>query len=128
MAKKNVSKADPLSAPEVTGGPPSSSGIDWVAETARSETLPSEELDIPGAEKEDLREMLGEQVLTNATSGDDAAEEMHEQLVPEEFGGPFVETQAKVEFAKEPDPSNPEDAEAEPLPLATSETPEPPFD
>ena len=37
-------------------------------------------------------------------------------LVPEEIGGPFVETTAAEEFAHDTDEANPEDASREPLP------------
>ena len=36
--------------------------------------------------------------------------------MPEELGGPFVETAASTEFAGGTDESNPEDASQEPLP------------
>jgi hypothetical protein len=43
-------------------------------------------------------------------------EEDHDQIVPEELGGPFVETSAAEEFALDTDEANPEDASREPLP------------
>lgn len=101
-----------------------SPGIDWVAETGRVGELPSEELRIPRARRDDFRQMLGEEVLIAATSGDDAGEEMHEEVVPEEVGGPFVETTAAKELAPGSDESNPPDAEAEPLPRVNSDTPD----
>ncbi len=65
--------------------------------------------------------MIGEEVLINATSGDDAGEEIHEEVVPEEVGGPFVETTAEVELASGSDETNPPD---EPLPRVISDTPD----
>ena len=53
-----------------------------------------------------------------ATSGEDPAEEAGDEVVPEELGGPFVETSASEEFATGTDESNPPDAETEPLPLS----------
>jgi hypothetical protein len=99
-------------------------GIAWVAETGGVEELPSEELRSRDARRDDFREMIGEEVLINATSGDDAGEEIHEEVVPEEVGGPFVETTAEVELASGSDEANPPDAEAEPLPRVISDTPD----
>jgi hypothetical protein len=67
---------------------------------------------------DDLAEMRGEDFLRAATTGEDVEDESMEQVVPEEYGGPFVETAASEEFAMGPDESNPEDAMAEPLPRA----------
>jgi len=103
---------------------PRSAGIDWVAETSGIEELPSEELRSRDARRDDFREMIGEEVLINATSGDDAGEETHEEVVPEEVGGPFVETTAEVELASGSDEANPPDGEAEPLPRVISDTPD----
>jgi hypothetical protein len=56
--------------------------------------------------------------LQAATSGEDATEEAGDEVVPEELGGPFVETSGSEEFASGTDESNPPDAETEPLPLS----------
>ena len=73
----------------------------------------------PVAVDDDLAEMFGEDFVLNATTGGgDAAEEKLDQIVDEEFGGPFIETTAAEEFAQGTDESNPEDAEREPLPRA----------
>ena len=45
-------------------------------------------------------------------------EESGDEVVPEELGGPFVETSASEEFASGTDESNPFDAETEALPLS----------
>jgi hypothetical protein len=66
---------------------------------------------IPGAAGDDLAEELGEESIEAATSGQQAAEENLNAEVPEETGGPFVETSAATEFAYGPDASNPVDAE-----------------
>jgi hypothetical protein len=56
--------------------------------------------------------------LQGATSGGEPfAEEQNDELVPEELGGPFVETSAREEFADGTDESNPIDAERAALPL-----------
>ena len=72
----------------------------------------------PAHTRDDLAESLAEDFLQAATSGEDVAEESGDQVVPEELGGPFVETSASEEFATGTDESNPPDAETEPLPLS----------
>ena len=74
--------------------------------------------DGPVAFTDDLAEMRGEGFLRSATSGEDLEEEASDEVVPEELGGPFLETNASDEFALGTDESNPEDAEPEPLPRA----------
>ena len=72
----------------------------------------------PSRTSDDLAEHLAEDFVRSATTGEDAEDESMDQLVPEEYGGPFVETSADEEFAMGEDESNPEDAFAEPLPRA----------
>jgi hypothetical protein len=67
---------------------------------------------------DDLAETLAEDFVRSATTGEDAEDDTMDQIVPEEIGGPFVETSASEEFALGPDESNPDDAMAEPLPRA----------
>jgi len=71
--------------------------------------------DGPARIRDDLAENLAEDYLQAATQGMEV-EEDHDQIVPEEFGGPFVETSAAEEFALDTDEANPEDASREPLP------------
>jgi hypothetical protein len=72
----------------------------------------------PAHTRDDLAESLAEDFLQAATSGEGVAEESGDEVVPEELGGPFVETSASEEFASGTDESNPPDAETEPLPLS----------
>lgn len=72
-------------------------------------------IDSPRSPKDDLAEELGEETVERATSGEDE-EEALEQVVPEEQGGPFVETNAAQEFAQGLDASNPRGAKREPFP------------
>ena len=72
--------------------------------------------DGPARIDDSLAETLAEEYLESATRGEDAVEDTLEEVVPEELGGPFVETSAADEFADGVDAANPEDAEAEPLP------------
>ena len=74
--------------------------------------------DGPAIIRDDLAEVLAEDYLRSATSGDDVDDEVMAQVVPEEFGGPFVESTAEEEFAEGTDESNPIDAVPEPLPRA----------
>ncbi len=69
----------------------------------------------PARIADDLAENLAEDYLQAATQGMEV-EEDHDQVVPEEIGGPFVETTAAEEFAHDTDGANPEDASREPLP------------
>jgi hypothetical protein len=72
--------------------------------------------DGPARINDSLAETLAEEYLESATRGEDAVEDTLEEVVPEELGGPFVETTAADEFADGVDGANPEDAEVEPLP------------
>jgi hypothetical protein len=63
-----------------------------------------------------LAENLGEEFVESATSGENQEEEILEREVPEELGGPFVETSSKTEFADGTDASNPKGAKREPFP------------
>jgi hypothetical protein len=75
---------------------------------------------IPGVEDDSLAEELGEAAVESATSGDQAAENIRDEDLSEEEGGPFVITRARREFARGTDASNPEDAEPAAFPTATS--------
>jgi hypothetical protein len=71
-----------------------------------------------------LAEELGESFVLSATAGEDS-EEFYEREVPEEEGGPFLETSARTEFAYGIDESNPEDAEPAPWPAVSPGQPPP---
>lgn len=62
---------------------------------------------------DDLAEMLGEEFVRSVTSGEEQGVELRDEAVPEEEGGPFVESSAQKEFANTED-----DSEVEPLPTA----------
>lgn len=74
----------------------------------------------PAHTNDDLAESLAEGYIASATSGEDMNDEALDQIVPEEIGGPFVETDAAHEFASGTDEANPEGAEVEPLPRAVA--------
>jgi hypothetical protein len=72
---------------------------------------------VRGARSSDvLAEELGETWVHTATSGEDENEGVFDQEVPEERGGPFVETSAGQEFAEGTDASNPRGSKREPFP------------
>ena len=76
-----------------------------------------------GPPDDDLSERLGEEFIEAATSGEDPDDERLDATVPEEIGGPFIETTADEEIAFGTDASNPTDAMREPLPRAIGEGP-----
>jgi hypothetical protein len=61
-------------------------------------------------------EALGEEFVEVATTGEDEAEDVFNQEVPEDQGGPFVETSGNTEFAHGTDASNIKGATKEPFP------------
>lgn len=73
-------------------------------------------MDGPIRSDDDLAEELGENFVTSATSAEEAASDAFDESVPEDEGGPFVESDGETEFATDTDPSNPADAERAPLP------------
>jgi hypothetical protein len=73
----------------------------------------------PAVAGDDLADEIAEDFLTSATSGEEAGESIRDALVPEDYGGPFVESNARTEFADGTDLSNPEDAEPAAFPTAT---------
>jgi hypothetical protein len=82
--------------------------------------------DGPARIDDSLAETLAEEYLESATRGEDVVEDAFDEVVPEELGGPFVETTAADEFADGIDAANPEDAEAEPLPRPVAGLVQPP--
>ncbi len=71
---------------------------------------------------DDLAEELGEEYVKAVTSGEPSLQETRDQVLPEESGGPFIETSPNTEFAGGTDESNPIDAEQEPFPTANQTT------
>jgi len=70
----------------------------------------------PARAGDDLAQELAEEFLMSATSGEYVGEDVLDQEVPEESGGPFVVHSARHEFARDVDASNPPDASREALP------------
>jgi hypothetical protein len=75
-----------------------------------------------GEETDALAEELGEEYVQSATSGEEAAEDIRDEDLPEEHGGPFVETSGRTEFAQGTDESNPSDAEPAAFPTVSRGT------
>jgi hypothetical protein len=69
---------------------------------------------------DDLAELLGEDYLQAATSGNEALEDDLDSTLPEEIGGPFVPTTSREELAHDIDDSNPRDAKREPFPRTSA--------
>ncbi len=63
-------------------------------------------------------EESGEDFVMTVTSGQDAGESALDEESSEEDGGPFVETDAREEFAYDTDGSNPIGATREPFPTS----------
>jgi hypothetical protein len=57
---------------------------------------------------DDLAELLGEEYVRSVTSGEEQGVELRDQPVPEDEGGPFVESSAQREFAHGEDDAEPE--------------------
>ena len=74
----------------------------------------------PARAPDDLSERLAEEFVEAATSGEEPDDEKFDETVPEEIGGPFVETSAAEEMADGTDEANPPDATREPLPRAVA--------
>jgi hypothetical protein len=88
-----------------------------LGETGHSREPDDNRAFLNGPRSEDaFAEALGEEFVENATSGEDEIEDILNQTVPEDDGGPFVETSANEEFAHGTDASNIPGATREPFP------------
>lgn len=72
---------------------------------------------------EPLGEELGEAYIEAATTGEEAEVDRQNQVVPEESGGPFVQSNAAEEFAAGTDASNIAEATREPFPKTSKAGP-----
>jgi len=68
-------------------------------------------------EPDDLAEELGEGAVFAMTTGEDAVVDDFNRDVEEDWGGPFIETSASIEFASGTDESNIAEATREPFPI-----------
>jgi|SRR3954468_25042753 hypothetical protein len=127
MPKRRAQNVGPSSAagrrPEIPPPDP-----EHIRRQDRADAFMRDPEDGPAVIEDDLAETLAEEYLHAATSGEDMTEDVLDQVVSEEIGGPFVETTGADEFATGVDPSNPEDAVPEPLPRAVGGLARPPID
>lgn len=80
--------------------------------------LPDPQAGGPARSRDDLAEMMAEDFVASASSGEEQGENERDRIVAEELGGPFVQSTAEEELADDVDGNNPVDAEAEPFPRA----------
>lgn len=117
MKKKAQTPPPSFQRRDATGHLNEKYAFDLLAEVRTRASQPDERVFLGAARSDDdLAEQLGETFVRRATSGEDAAHEIHEEVVEEETGGPFIEASAKTEFAPGFDGSNPPEAEREPFP------------
>lgn len=72
---------------------------------------------------EPLAEELAEAFLEAATSGEEAEASRRDEVTPDEYGGPFVYTSGREEYALDLDESNIAEATREPLPRTSNAEP-----
>ncbi len=72
----------------------------------------------PARSMEQLGETLAEEFLQSATSAEEVSEDIRDEIVPEELGGPFVQHSAEEEFAEGVDEANPAEAQRAAFPTA----------
>ncbi len=61
-------------------------------------------------------EEMAEEFMRDVLTGEDASEDIRDQSLVEELGGPFVTSTTAEEFADDIDESNPVEATKEPVP------------
>ncbi len=66
----------------------------------------------------DEAELLGEHFIANALAGEAMLPDTLDSMSPEEEGGPYLESPAKREFARDVDESNPRGSIPEAFPTA----------
>jgi hypothetical protein len=113
--KPSVARARPLQRRYNAGHLDPKYAADLLAMSEPREEDPAAFLERPRS-TDDLVEELGEEFVQEVTSAEYKAEDRFNAEVPEETGGPFVETSGGTEFAPGTDPSNPESATREPFP------------
>jgi hypothetical protein len=99
---------------------------DWIAETVSTPEWPDDphpDLANPKKPKDDIAELIGEHTVVASTSDQDPTELTEDEVTPGELGGPFVVTDARIEFATDTDATNPPDAEPLPRPVVSAQPP-----
>ena len=67
---------------------------------------------------DEFAELVAEEFLASATSAEEVSEDVRDELLPEELGGPFLEDRASMEIVNDIDESNPKGSTREPVPTA----------
>jgi hypothetical protein len=115
--KPEGGKATPLRRRDASGHLDPQYAADLLAESGRHRDGADDVAFLDGLRsQDDLAEGLGEETVEAMTTGEYQGEDVLDQIVEEERGGPFVESTAGIEFAEGIDPSNPPDATREPFP------------
>jgi hypothetical protein len=79
---------------------------------------------IDGSHSDDpFAEELGEAFVEAITSGEESEAARRDQVTPDEYGGPFVYTSGREEYALDADESNIAEATREPLPRTSNAEP-----
>jgi hypothetical protein len=115
VARRAAAKAPPVRRRDHEGHIDPKYAAELRAKSGGREEDPRGFIDRPRA-NDDLVEELAEEFVEEATSAEHEGEDVLDQEVPEEVGGPFVETTADQDFAHGTDPSNPKGAKREPFP------------
>jgi hypothetical protein len=113
--KPSIARAQPIHRRDNAGHLDPKYAADLLAMSEPREEDPRAFIERPRS-TDDLVEELGEEFVQEVTSAEYKAEDSFNAEVPEEVGGPFVETTATTEFAPGTDPSNPDTATREPFP------------
>ena len=72
---------------------------------------------------DELAKELGEAFVEAITSGEESEAGRRDQVTPDEYGGPFVYTSGREEYALDTDESNIAEATREPLPRTSNSEP-----
>jgi hypothetical protein len=72
---------------------------------------------------EPLAEEFGEAFVEAITSGEESEASRRDEVTPDEYGGPFVYTSGREEYALDTDESNIAEATREPLPRTSNAEP-----
>jgi hypothetical protein len=116
-AASPAKKAQPIRRRDATGHLDPRYAADLRAESGKLQEPRDDEAFIHGHRShDDLAEELAEGAVAEMTSGEYDGEDLQDQVVTEERGGPFVESTAGQEFAEGTDASNPKGAKREPFP------------
>ena len=72
----------------------------------------------PTCVPDELAELVAEEFLSSATSAEEVSEDVRDEFLSEELGGPFLEDRASMELVNDVDESNPKGSTREAFPTA----------